>query len=70
MIIFWKIVRFIIRWILVGSILLLLGFGIPALIITFAGGIAFGEGVVREIDDGINPKVRYNPWTGRREPKY
>lgn len=67
--IFWKIVRFIIRWILVGSILLILGFGIPAFIIAFAGSVTFCEGLIKQIDDGINPKVRYNPLTGRREPK-
>lgn len=68
--IFWKIVRFAIRWMLVGGILLLLGFGIMAFVIAFAGGMTFWSGVVKEIDDGINPKYRYNPWTGRREPKY
>ena len=68
-IIIWKTIRYGFRAILLTFILIGFGVGIMGVMIGVAAGTSFMVGLDKAIDDGINPKYKIDPMTGRFLPK-
>ena len=66
---FWKTIRFIFRTAILTMILLAVGFGILIAIAASVGSVALFTGMIKEIDNGINPKYTRHPYTGEFIPK-